>query len=195
MSIKQRGDVRIISGSKRGSKIRVTEAPGLRPTGDRIREMLFAWLQDSIVGCRCLDMYAGSGALGFEAASRGAEQVVLLEKNRAAVGMLRENAQRVNFENVEIVAGDATLPAAYRSPALSDAGFDLVFIDPPFAENLHQASIDVVEHHQLLSASAHVYVEIDKSHETLDLPGHWQLHRDKVAGQVRAQLYRVIATD
>ncbi len=195
MSIKQRGDVRIISGAKRGSKIRVSEAPGLRPSGDRIREMLFAWLQESIVGCHCLDMYAGSGALGFEAASRGAEQVVLLEKNRSVVDMLKENAQRVKFENVGIVAGDATHAATYQGPALSQSKFDVVFVDPPFADDLHQASIDLIEHLQLLSPSAHVYVEIDKRHNPLSFPDHWQLHRDKVAGQVRAQLYRVIAAD
>ncbi len=195
MSINQRGDVRIISGSKRGSKLRVVDAPGLRPSGDRIREMVFAWLQDSIADSRCLDLYAGSGALGFEAASRGAAEVVLIEKNRKAVDMLRENAQRVKFEQVEIIAADATAAATYQSPLFSNGGFDLVFIDPPFADDLHQASVDIVQRHQLLKPAASVYIEVDKRQQPLNVPEHWQLHREKVAGDVRVQLYRVIATD
>ena len=129
MIINQRSSVRIISGSKRGSKIRFQTAPGLRPSGDRIRETLFAWLQTSIAGSQCLDMFAGSGALGFEAASRGADRVVMLEKNKSAARSLKENADRLRFDNVDILAADALTRDTYEV-RLAGEQFDVVFIDP-----------------------------------------------------------------
>lgn len=195
MSIKQRSDVRIISGSKRGSKIYFGAQPGLRPSGDRVREMLFSWLQSDIAGCRCLDMFAGSGALGFEAASRGAIEVVLLENNRETVDVLKENCQRLKFGNVTVVAGDAGEEKTYENALFANNGFDLVFIDPPFADNLHQQSIDLVQNSALLNMGATIYIESDKQLLELVVPDNWQLFRDKVAGRVRARLYRAIAAD
>jgi len=194
MSINQRSSVRIISGSKRGSKIQFVAARGLRPSGDRIRETLFAWLQTSIAGSQCLDMFAGSGALGFEAASRGAARVVMIEKNTAATQCLKENVERLQFENIDIFAADALTESTYELK-LAGHQFDLLFLDPPFAENLHQSAIDVIQQQQLLKPDALVYVEADKRAGTLQVPEHWQLFREKVAGEVRIQLYRAIAAE
>ena len=194
MSISQHSSVRIISGSKRGSKIKFPAVRGLRPSGDRIRETLFAWLQTSVAGSQCLDMFAGSGALGFEAASRGADRVVMIEKNRSAAESLKENIERLQFDNVDIVAADALARSTYESkPAMHQ--FDLLFIDPPFAENLHQSAIDRIQQQKLLKPDALVYVESGKKCNSLEVPVHWQLFREKVAGEVQIHLYRTIAAE
>ena len=207
MSIKQRSSVRIISGSKRGSKLHFTQTEGLRPSGDRIREMLFSWVQQTLDGSDCLDLFAGSGALGFEAASRGARHVTLVESNPVAVRSLRENDQRLNFDNTEIVCADATAPSSYDrldTDRKQSNGtdiisiprrYDLVFIDPPFADNLYQRSIDILQNQHLLNAEALVYLESARDCEDMIVPQAWELHRDKVAGDVRARLYRVVASD
>jgi len=163
--------VRIISGSKRGSKIKFPAVRGLRPSGDRIRETLFAWLQTSVAGSQCLDMFAGSGALGFEAASRGADRVVMIEKNRSAAESLKENIERLQFDNVDIVAADALARSTYElKPAM------------------HQLQ-------KLLKPDALVYVETGKKCNSLEVPVHWQLFREKVAGEVQIHLYRTIAAE
>ena len=193
MSTNQHNSVRIISGTKRGSKIHFKTAQGLRPSGDRIREMLFAWLQTSVAGCNCLDMFAGSGALGFEAASRGAANVVMLEKNRSVVAMLQQNTERLKFENVTVVAADAMQSSAYQRAPMKGLQFDLAFIDPPFADGLHQSAIDLLDQQQMLCAGGYVYLEVAKQSVDLETPASWQLHREKIAGDVRVALYRVIA--
>jgi len=209
MSIKQRSSVRIISGSKRGSNVFFLPAPGLRPTGDRVRETLFAWLQESVVGSRCLDMFAGSGALGFEAASRGAALVVMVESEPAVVAMLQQNAERLKFENTQVVRADATQARSYQhlggSPVrkdnpegghedcrkyVSSDGYDVVFVDPPFADKAHQAALELLVNEALLNPGAFVYVECDRRAADIVVPAGWELKRDKVAGDVRAQLYR-----
>ena len=205
MSIKQGSSVRIISGSKRGSKLHFTETAGLRPSGDRIREMLFSWVQQTLDGSHCLDMFAGSGALGFEAASRGARHVTLMESNPVVVRSLLDNAKRLKFDNTEIVCADATARASYdrlvtdRQQSDGDhvdsmsipCRYDLVFIDPPFADNLYQRSIEILHKLHLLNTDALVYLESDRHCEDLIVPATWELYRDKVAGEVRARLYRV----
>lgn len=125
------GHVRIIAGSLRGSKLPVLDADGLRPTGDRVRETLFNWLQNRIEGRRVLDLFAGSGALGFEAVSRGAAEAVLVESHAPAAALLRENRERLKTERLQVVQGDALAWLA------GNAGqrFDLVFLDPPFASD------------------------------------------------------------
>ena len=194
MSINQRSSVRIISGGKRGSKIHFPSLPGLRPSGDRVRETLFSWLQTSIAGSRCLDMFAGSGALGFEAASRSAARVAMIEKNRNAAKSLQENADRLQFDNVDVLTADALVGDTFKLK-LAARQFDLLFVDPPFSENLHQTAIDLVQQQQLLTPDALVYVESGKRADTLQVPDHWQLFREKVAGEVRMQLYRAIAAE
>ncbi len=203
----KRRAVRIISGSRKGSKIHFPEVPGLRPTGDRIRETLFAWLQPSIVDCSCLDMFAGSGALGFEAASRGAARTVMIEKNPAAVEALNENAARLGFSTIEVIASDALTDLPYKkqlSQSESHQGqssqgqsslrqFNLVLIDPPFSDNLHADAIACVLRNNILTHDAWVYLESSKRDEKIPVPENWELHREKVAGEIRMLLYRVIA--
>jgi len=126
---------------------------GLRPSSDRVRETLFNWLQEQIVGARCLDLFAGSGALGFEAASRGAREVVMIERDARAVAGLRDTAQRLQASQVEVVAGDALAWLERRA----DRQFDLVFVDPPFAAGLHQPVLDRLL--PWLAAEAQVYLE------------------------------------
>jgi len=174
MSIKQRASVRIISGSKRGSKVHFLPAPGLRPTGDRVRETLFSWLQESVVGSRCLDMFAGSGALGFEAASRGAAIVVMIESQAEIVAMLQQNAERLKFENTQVVKADATQARSYQCLNHGDTvGFDIVFVDPPFADNAHQAALELLVKESLLNPGAFVYVECDRRATAAEAPVGW----------------------
>ncbi len=120
--------VRIIGGRWRRTLLAVADRPGLRPTPDRVRETVFNWLGQDLTGCSCLDLYAGSGALGFEAASRGATRVVMVERDLALVQILRATAERLDAHAIEIVSGDALT----RLASLHET-FDLVLLDPPFA--------------------------------------------------------------
>ncbi len=192
MSVNKHRKVRIISGSNRGSRIEFPDVAGLRPTTDRVRETLFSWLQIPISGSSCLDMFAGSGALGFEAASRGAKSVVMIERHRTAAATLKSNTQKLKFNNIEIICTDAVSNAIYQS-RLAGQQFDLVFVDPPFADALHQKAIDCLSCHQLLRPEALVYVEASKKTAAPEVPESWQLHRQKFAGEVRMQLYRTAA--
>lgn len=137
-------------------------------------------------------MFAGSGALAFEAASRGASRVIALEKNRQVANVLAENNERLKFENVKIFAADALSDGFYRKQ-LAAQQFDLLFIDPPFADNLHQSAIDLVHRQQLLRDGAFVYLEMSKGGKPLSVPDQWQVYREKVAGEVQVVLYRLIA--
>src|SRR5262245_48706510 len=134
------GELRVIGGSLRGRKWRVADAPGLRPTPDRVRETLFNWLAPHLSGRRVLDLFAGSGALAFEALSRGAATATLVEQDRAALGLLRETAARFGLSAVRIEGGDAI--AFLRSqPA---GAFDVVFLDPPFQSGLLAPALRVI---------------------------------------------------
>ena len=180
------GHVRIIAGSLRGSKLPVLDADGLRPTGDRVRETLFNWLQNRIEGRRVLDLFAGSGALGFEAVSRGAAEAVLVESHAPAAALLRENRERLKTERLQVVQGDALAWLA------GNAGqrFDLVFLDPPFQQNLLQPACELLEARGWLAADAWIYTESEQPPSSLGLPGNWRLHREKHAGQVHYALWQ-----
>jgi len=132
-----RHEVRIIGGQWKRSKLPVPDKPGLRPTPDRVRETLFNWLGQDLTGWRCLDAFAGSGALGFEAASRGAAEVVLLERDAELVRLLRESKQRLKAETLRIEPSDALAWMARGSAA----PFDLVFLDPPFDAGLFERAL------------------------------------------------------
>jgi 16S rRNA (guanine966-N2)-methyltransferase len=151
--------VRIGGGSHRSRVIRFPDALGLRPTGARIRETLFNWLGQSLTGCVCLDLFAGSGALGFEAASRGAARVVMCETNRAALTALHNNAAALELAACEIVARDCMSVLTQRGPP-----FDVVFCDPPFANQQHQAVLAALL--PRLATDARVYVEAPEAIET-----------------------------
>lgn len=180
-----RTQLRIIGGQWRGRKLSFPELDGLRPTGDRIRETLFNWLAPRLPGAHCLDLFAGSGALGLEALSRGAGATVLLEKDRHAAQQLRDNLHLLGSERAKIVAEDS-LQWLRQGP--TEQAFDVVFIDPPFQHNLWQAAIDTLEQNAWLAPEAVIYVESgrDVPYQT---PLHWRLHRDKNAGQVTYRLY------
>lgn len=179
--------LRIIGGEHGGRKLRFPSLRGLRPTGDRTRETLFNWLQPVIKGSHCLDMFAGSGALGFEAASRGAASVTMIEQQGAAVRQLQENIGLLQLSpGVEVVRDSS--PAWL---AKSSRRFDIVFLDPPFADNLLQECIDALQNGDHLAAEALVYLERDAHQALPELPGNWQVLRDKKQGQVAFSLVKV----
>ena len=171
------GRVRIIGGAWKKSVLRFAASEDLRPTPDRVRETLFNWLGQALEGRRCLDLFAGSGALGFEAASRGAPRVVLVERDPAAVRALHANAERLSATMLEIVQGDAI---AYLSDAKER--FDVVFLDPPFRQNVHPALLAKLP--RVLEGGARVYVEAPAP---VEAPGWRELRRSR-AGQVSFQL-------
>jgi 16S rRNA (guanine966-N2)-methyltransferase len=180
------GHVRIISGQWRGSKLPVAEAHGLRPSSDRVRETLFNWLQQQIAGKRVLDLFAGSGALGFEAASRGAAEVIMIERNPTLAQSLQATAARLKADNIKVMAADALTWLANHSSA---AAFDMVFIDPPFEAELWQQAIEKSLPH--LAQNAWVYLEsAPTSLPSLKVPASFTLHREGKTRHVCYQLYR-----
>ena len=180
MNRKPPGTVRIIAGRLRGSKLPVPDRPGLRPTSDRVRETLFNWLQPALPGARVLDLFAGTGALGFEAASRGAARVTLVERDARAVAALRESARILGAEQVEVVRADAVEFARSAS-----GGFDLVFLDPPYRQGLLERIEPELE--RLVAPDGWLYAE---SEQPLTRLGHLQTVREGRAGQVRFHLMR-----
>ncbi|MGJ0486218.1 MAG: 16S rRNA (guanine(966)-N(2))-methyltransferase RsmD [Methylomicrobium sp.] len=176
--------VRIIGGEWRSRLLRFEDAPGLRPTPGRVRETLFNWLQYDIAGSRCLDLYAGSGALGFEAASRGAREVVQVESDAKACRTLRANAAVLGSSRNRIVENDAERFLSGPSEI-----FDVVFLDPPFAKNLALKTCLLLEQNGWLAESAKIYVETEVDMELDGLPGNWQLLKHKTAGEVAYRLF------
>ncbi len=182
MSRQARGNrVRIIGGECRGRILQFPDAPGLRPTTDRVRETLFNWLQFDIRGARCLDLFAGSGVLGFEAASRGAGHVVLVEQSRRVFAMLEKNSLQLKLDDrVELVCMDGLQWLARNREA-----FDIIFLDPPFGHAMLQSAIDALAASPAVAPGARVYIEQESDDERAVLPEGWQMLREKVAGQVR----------
>jgi 16S rRNA (guanine966-N2)-methyltransferase len=170
--------VRIIGGEHRGRRIAVPDRPGLRPTPDRVRETLFNWLGQRLDGLACLDLFAGSGALGFESASRGAARVVMVENDRAAFAALEEAQRTIGFTSVELVFGDAL-----DYLARGESVFDVVFLDPPFRQNALAAALERLP--RRLAPRARVYVEAPEPHQAAK--GWAELRRAR-AGQVSFQL-------
>ena len=168
----------MIGGKYRSRLIRVPARPGLRPTPDRVRETLFNWLGQDLSGLACLDLFAGSGALGFEAASRGAARVVLVEKDRAAVAELERSRAALDAAQVTIVSGDA---AAYL--ARERGRFDVVFLDPPFRQNAVPAILEALP--SRLEPAARIYVE---SAAPIEAAAPWTELKRARAGQVSYQL-------
>ena len=176
--------LRIIGGQWRGRKLAFPDVEGLRPSGDRVRETLFNWLNFELPGARCLDLFAGSGALGLEALSRGASCATLVEKNSTAARQLRSHCQTLNA-NAEVVETDAIHWLHTVTPS---APFDVVFLDPPFAKQLLTPCCELLNRHNWLAPDACIYMEcgIDESPV---VPSQWQLHREKRSGQVSYRLY------
>jgi 16S rRNA (guanine966-N2)-methyltransferase len=183
------GKLRIVAGSLRGSKLAVPDRPGLRPTPDRVRETLFNWLAPVIEGARCLDLFAGTGALGIEAMSRGAAACTFVESDRALARAIEENLARLKVANARVVAADADAWLAGTAQP-----FDVAFLDPPFGAGLWDAAANRLEGGGWLAPGAWIYVESPADAEPA-LPPGWQPHREGRAGAVRFALYRRAAAD
>lgn len=179
------GKLRLIGGQWRGRVLPFPEVNGLRPTGNRIRETLFNWLMPGLPGSRCLDLFAGSGALGLEALSRGAAHATLVERDSQAVQQLRENLQTLQTSAAQVIQGDG-LAWLQQKPTQP---FDLVFLDPPFDANLWRPSALALEQGGWLSEQALIYVECPRN-SPVSLPDNWAVHRQKQAGQVQYCLYQ-----
>jgi 16S rRNA (guanine(966)-N(2))-methyltransferase RsmD len=176
-------EVRLIGGQWRRSKLPVADRPGLRPTPDRVRETLFNWLGQDLTGWRVLDAFAGSGALGFEAASRGAAEVVLLERDAVLAASLRASQQRLKAETLRVLGADALAWMARATPG----AFELVLLDPPFDSHLSAAAVAVAR--PLLVPGGWLYLE--GPNPLTELPAGVREHRALRAGAVSAQLLQV----
>lgn len=185
---KQSQAVRIIGGLFRGRKLQFPAEPGLRPTPDRVRETLFNWLQWLLPGARCLDAFAGSGALGFEACSRGARSVVLLETQNKAYACLRANQQRLQAEHCQIY--QQSVLDYLRNNAQAPTPFDVIFLDPPYAADLWSPVASALEQGGFCHAKTLVYLEIPKAQDWPVLPSNWQMEKTQTAGAVRYGLWR-----
>jgi len=188
-SKRSKNSVRIIGGFHRTRKIHFPDAPGLRPTADRIRETLFNWLRDDIHGARCLDLFAGSGALGIESLSRGAKVVEFVEMNSQVKNALAESIASLEIPNAVIHLEDA-LSWIHRNKASAEP-FDVVFLDPPFADGLLPRVCQQLADSGLLKANAKIYLESDAALPEFVAPDNWQSLKSKRAGNVRFELFGV----
>lgn len=179
------GTIRLISGQWRGRKLPVHDVEGLRPTTDRVKETLFNWLATEVRDSRCLDVFAGSGSLGFEALSRYAGYVMMIEQEPKAARQLQQNLQTLQCEQAQVICRDAI--QVLQNPCSEP--FELVFLDPPFRKNLLLQVIPLLEQQGWLAKRALIYLERENEGEAPVIPPNWQLLKDKQAGQVRYQLY------
>lgn len=175
--------LRIIGGQWRGRRWSFPELPGLRPTPDRVRETLFNWLAPVLPGARCLDLFAGSGALGLEALSRGAASVTFVERQPVAARALRDTLRLLNAQDAQVETADAS--HWLRRAAMP---FEIVLLDPPFGQGLLEPICTILEMEGWLSASAWIYLEAEAAAERLVLPENWVLRREKTAGVVSYRL-------
>lgn len=176
--------VKIIAGEWRGRNLAFPNIEGLRPTPVRVRETLFNWLQYDVLGSQCLDLYAGSGALGFEAASRGAKNVVLLDDNAQVCRQLKANADMLNASQIKIVQNET-----FRYLSGDAQSFNLVFLDPPFGKGLALQTLHWLEDKGWLSSAAKVYMEVERNLDLTDILNGWTLLKNKQAGMVMYCLF------
>jgi len=179
--------VRIIGGCWRGRKLHFSSQHGLRPTPNRIRETLFNWLQPTLAGAHCLDLFAGSGALGFEAVSRGASSAVLVEKNPVTARLLQQFCRKLDCNRIEVVNRSAE---SWLGPRVGN--FDIVFLDPPFATSQLQRTVAQLESSAVLQNGALVYIEQSAANKPTSVPINWELSRQQKQGEVLFSLYRRI---
>ncbi len=187
----QAGRLRIVAGNWRSRLLDIADVEGLRPTGERIRETVFNWLTPTIEGSRCLDLFAGTGALGLEALSRGASDVVFIEKSPVAAKQLRTNIEILDARGASVLHADA-LDFLRSKPGRR---YDIVFVDPPFALDALEETCRLLAETGHLADNALVYIEEARSREGPKLPEHWQVLKDKTAGNVRYMLAQVTRSD
>ncbi len=183
------GRLRIVAGKWRSRLLDIAEVSGLRPTRDSIRETVFNWLAPGIEGARCLDLFAGTGALGLEALSRGAREVVFVEKSRRAVATLRDNVALLGADGAEVVQADAL--EFLKKP--EHGRFDIVFLDPPFAAAMLDDLCRLLDEADLVAGGGLVYLEDDRRRPEVQLPPGWRYDKVRTAGNVRYALARVAA--
>lgn len=180
--------IKIIGGNWRSRQIEVLDVAGLRPTPNRVRETLFNWLQGDIFNAHCLDLFAGSGALSFEAASRGAKSVSQIENNVLAYNVLKTNVQKLGSTQIQTIQTDA-LTFLKKPPAIP---FNIVFLDPPFGFDLVAQSSELLTKNNWLAPYAKIYVETETALKVV-LPDTWQLLKDKKAGAVAYRLFEFLS--
>ena len=176
--------IRVIGGAMRGRRWRFPDIPDIRPTPDRVRETLFNWLGTHIVGARCLDLFAGSGALGLESLSRGASDVVFVEQHAAIARALTEVLTEWSVQGAEVVRADA-----FSWLRGTPRPFDIVFLDPPFSAGLAAPAATLLEERGWLAPHALIYVESASRAARPDLPAAWQERKAKQAGEVGYHLF------
>jgi len=182
----QRGRLRIVAGIWRSRLLEIADVPGLRPTAERVRETVFNWLTPHLAGARCLDLFAGTGALGLEALSRGAAEALFIEASPVAARMLRKNIATLEAKKATVRATDAR---KYLGKSGADQ-FDIVFLDPPFADELLGDLCKSLAESSILATNALVYIEEDRATPEVVLPPDWQILKTKSAGNVRYSLVK-----
>ena len=185
---KNRGKVRITSGEWKNRNLEVPDIDGLRPTSERVRETLFNWLMPSIHKSVCLDLFAGSGSLGFEALSRGAKHCTFVEKSKLAFRQIKTTRTSLNAMNSEAHNCDAI---DFLS-SVHNHNFNLVFLDPPFSDDYLISSIESIHEYQLVSRGGYIYIEFNKNNDLFDLPDNWSVIRKKIYGNVCFILIEIV---
>ncbi len=183
----KRNSLRIVGGAWRGRRVHFPDSPGLRPTPDRVRETLFNWLQFSVAGTRCLDLFAGSGALGLEALSRGARAVVFVDEAAAVSHTLREELERLGGS----AKAQVVHASAVRYLATPGEPYDLVFLDPPFGQGALPQYVELIASGGWIKDDGWVYLEGERQAGAPPLPAGWELLKSKSAGEVGYHLARV----
>ncbi len=179
----KKSELRIIGGYLRSRRIVFPVIPGLRPTPNRVRETLFNWLAPYIQGAYCLDLFAGSGSLGFEALSRGAGYCLMLDVSIDIINCLKENKALLQIGALDIIQSQFPYPKS-----IVDRQFDIIFLDPPFHMNYIQRVVEWLKNCDCLSDNAVIYIETERDSDDFLLPSDWQLVKDKFAGNVRYSL-------
>jgi 16S rRNA (guanine966-N2)-methyltransferase len=183
----KRNSLRIVGGGWRGRRVHFPDSPGLRPTPDRVRETLFNWLQFSLAGARCLDLFAGSGALGLEALSRAAHEVVFVDEAAAVAQSLREELERLGGT----ARGRVIATTAARYLETPGEPFDVIFLDPPFGQDALAQPVALIETGGWIKPGGWVYLEREREAGAPRLPDGWDLVKSKSAGEVGYHLARV----
>ena len=187
--ISKENSVRIISGKYKSRKITFPSQSEVRPTGNRIRESLFNWIQLEITNSRCLDLFAGSGALGIEALSRGAAIATFIESNREAAFYIKKNLKNLGAINSDLIVAEAT---SWLKCSKDIDPFDIVFLDPPFKANLMFDCFQLLESNNMIADNGSIYIETETEFKEEILPESWRLSHKNQAGKVFYYLYKKI---
>ena len=184
---KEESSVRVISGKFRSRKIVFPNNSAIRPTGDRVKESLFNWLQVEVMGANCLDLFAGSGALGIESLSRGAQSVTFVEVDLKAVAALNRNLELLGSPNAIVHKADAL---KWLEEYSSTERFDIVYLDPSFSENILTDCCVLLESTNILKNTCMIYIESGDELEKTNVPVNWGIKKSKKAGSVYFYLFQ-----